>query len=496
MLLPCFPCVLQILDLSKIEAGKIEIEESDVDIRESVASAIDVVAQKALGKGIDIFAKVSPRVPYFIRCDSSRLRQVLFNLLSNSVKFTSAGQVIMTVDATRVVEPSKGSHPLSTSHVSVNSAAGAKYNLRIEVIDSGIGISPSAQKRLFTSFSQAHREINGKYGGTGSVSSPSRTFLLLAYHSLCSRSLSLSSSLNSLGLAISKSLIELFGGKIGLESEVNVGSKFFIDMQVSGTLIENMPPTLLPPYLQLVHHTPYRPLLDISESISPTSATVLPPRRLLLVHHNTAIASLLQAMFEEWNWSVTHVRAFGSYKKQWQIEGQVAEFSMIWYDVASVYVHSDEASFLPQLHQLTRGLAVTLIALLPIGSNRRAHIETITDGIVTQPIKPASAYAACSWGQSNGEKSVANTPAGRSTPKLPNSTPSGSATPDVASPATISTTIASLVSPRSRAAAARLQSPGGFVQSLSPNGFAGTVPPSMLSSIASLYPVRVLVAGQ
>lgn len=72
-----------ILDLSKIEAGKIELEESDVNIRECVASAIDVVAQKALAKGLDIIGRVTSNVPYLIRCDASRLTQILFNLLSN-----------------------------------------------------------------------------------------------------------------------------------------------------------------------------------------------------------------------------------------------------------------------------------------------------------------------------------------------------------------------------------------------------------------------------
>ena len=160
-----------ILDLSKIEAGKIELEEADVDIRECIESAIDVVAQKALAKGLDIVSRVSSAVPFFVRCDASRLKQILFNLLSNAVKvsltsrficlvphrmrhpsansllsccsnsfssqFTHSGQVTLSVDATVIercvlLSPTPAVAPERGAQLPCDC-----FSLRVEVADSG-----------------------------------------------------------------------------------------------------------------------------------------------------------------------------------------------------------------------------------------------------------------------------------------------------------------------------------------------------------------------
>ncbi len=161
-----------ILDFSKIEAGKMELEEQAFDLRECVESALDLVAGKANEKGIDLAYMIDPEVPSVIISDSTRLRQILLNLLSNSLKFTEAGEVVLSVSADKLNEDSHKA-----------------YQLSFAVRDTGIGIPAERKERLFRSFSQLDASTTRKYGGTG------------------------------LGLAISKRLCELMGGKMWVESE-------------------------------------------------------------------------------------------------------------------------------------------------------------------------------------------------------------------------------------------------------------------------------------
>jgi PAS domain S-box-containing protein len=178
-----------ILDYSKIEAGKLDLEREPFSLRECVEGALDIVAPRAWEKGIELGCLIDEAAPAGILGDQARLRQVLLNLLSNGVKFTEAGEVVVVADA---------------------EATGAdSHRLRLSVRDTGIGIPPDRMDRLFTSFSQLDASTTRRFGGTG------------------------------LGLAISKRLVELMGGTISVESEQGSGSTFRITVPVTAAEVPN-----------------------------------------------------------------------------------------------------------------------------------------------------------------------------------------------------------------------------------------------------------------
>jgi len=163
-----------ILDFSKIEAGRLTLETVDFSLRQIVEEVLELLAEKATGKGLTLVAHVRREVPDAVRGDPSRVRQVLTNLLSNAIKFTEAGSV--------------------TVHVGLDRQTAAGLLLRCEVRDTGIGLSEEQCSRLFQPFSQADSSTTRKYGGTG------------------------------LGLAICRQLCELMGGAIGIRSAPGAGS--------------------------------------------------------------------------------------------------------------------------------------------------------------------------------------------------------------------------------------------------------------------------------
>jgi signal transduction histidine kinase/DNA-binding response OmpR family regulator len=169
-----------ILDYSKIESGRLDLEQRPFDLRECVESALDVLAGQAAEKNIDLLCAIDSGIPESITGDDTRLRQVLVNLLANAVKFTSRGQVFLSVTvASRMTE---------------------EVRLRFAVHDSGIGIPAEGMNRLFKTFSQVDASTTRQFGGTG------------------------------LGLAICKRIVELMGGRIWAESTTGHGSVFYIEV--------------------------------------------------------------------------------------------------------------------------------------------------------------------------------------------------------------------------------------------------------------------------
>jgi signal transduction histidine kinase/DNA-binding response OmpR family regulator len=169
-----------ILDLSKIEAGKLTIEPIPFDLEVAAGEALELLGSKAKEKGIDLILRHAPQVPRRVIGDPGRIRQVLTNLIGNAVKFTQAGHVLVDIESEQLGE--------------------GEGLFRFSVTDTGIGIPADKHDRLFQKFTQADATSTRQYGGTG------------------------------LGLAISKQLVELMGGKIGLHSEPGQGSTFWFTL--------------------------------------------------------------------------------------------------------------------------------------------------------------------------------------------------------------------------------------------------------------------------
>ncbi|HYM72000.1 MAG TPA: response regulator [Stellaceae bacterium] len=179
-----------ILDLSRLEAERLVLDEGDFEIEPLVQSVCDMMAPRAYAKGLDIGFYLAPGAPARACGDSGRIRQILYNLVGNAIKFTETGGVAISV--------TPASHPPAHS-LSVHQAAaeGGRFLLRFDVADSGIGIPAPVMETLFEQFTQGDPTVARRYGGTG------------------------------LGLSISRKLTALLGGRIGVASEPGQGSQFW-----------------------------------------------------------------------------------------------------------------------------------------------------------------------------------------------------------------------------------------------------------------------------
>ena len=177
-----------ILDLAKYEAGKVDLEQIDFDLRESLEETAKLFAPQAQSKGLEISAMISDQLPAFVQGDPTRLRQVLANLLGNAIKFTEQGEITLSADLEALDDD-------------------GTIKLHVTVKDTGIGVSAAAQDKIFDSFSQADGSTTRNYGGTG------------------------------LGLTLSREIIASMGGEIWLKSEQGEGSRFHFTIPLKSSSV-------------------------------------------------------------------------------------------------------------------------------------------------------------------------------------------------------------------------------------------------------------------
>ncbi len=188
-----------ILDLSKVESGRLSLERADFDLVELAEDVMETLGVRAHEKGLELALRVALTFPTALTGDPLRLRQILLNLLGNAIKFTEHGEVTLTIDAVDSAEIGKSADPQAKAEAAAAGNSGPsdkRQRLRFVVRDTGIGIPTDRQDAVFSNFTQADATISRKYGGSG------------------------------LGLAIVKRLVELMDGKIEVESRPGKGSAF------------------------------------------------------------------------------------------------------------------------------------------------------------------------------------------------------------------------------------------------------------------------------
>lgn len=196
--------VNDVLDFSKIESGKLELELQPFDLQTCLEESLDLLAPKAAQKKVELAYFIEPPTPLSLVGDATRLRQILVNLLSNAVKFTEAGEVAVSVTAQAILEETELALP-------------RRHEIQFAIQDTGIGIPPERFDRLFQRFSQVEASTSRQYGGTG------------------------------LGLVICRQLSEMMGGKIWVESTVGQGTTFYFTIVAMATGDEAINPQSMPP---------------------------------------------------------------------------------------------------------------------------------------------------------------------------------------------------------------------------------------------------------
>ncbi len=305
-----------ILDFSKIESGRIDLETHPYGVRQCIEEAVELLAPKATQKGLDLVALIDPGVPSIVIGDVTRLRQVLVNLIGNAVKFTAQGEVVVS------------------AAVAGSAKNGGELELHFTVADTGIGIPPEKQNRLFQSFSQVDSSTTRQFGGTG------------------------------LGLAISKRLVELMGGTMWVESEAGRGAKFHFTLTVRAGAAE--PPAW---------------------GSAPAAIT---GKRVLFTDDNAAQRRVFEEFGEAWGLEVT--AAAGSAATEALLSAPGAAFDLLL--IEREMLESEVAPAVARFRALPGARGAPLL-LLSAQRLRAGEFKTLgADGLVHKPLRAAAVLEA------------------------------------------------------------------------------------------------------
>jgi signal transduction histidine kinase/CheY-like chemotaxis protein len=317
-----------ILDFSKIEAGQLELEFKAFDLRDCVEAALDLLAEQASSKGLELAYLIDPRTPTTWIGDVTRVRQILINLVSNAVKFTETGEVVVSV-ASRPLGPA-GETTAQAAPSGPEALRPVRHELQVSVRDTGIGIPADRMNRLFRSFSQVDASTTRRYGGTG------------------------------LGLVICKQLSELMGGRMWVESTPGKGSTFHFTILVEAS----------PSAMRVSLHAPQPQLSG---------------KRLLIVDDNATNRQILRLQAQSWG-MLTQEAASGPETLELLRQGGAFDVAILDIQMPGM----DGFELADALRTLRGPDAPPLIALSSIGS-RPPEIVRFS-AYLTKPVKQSQLY--------------------------------------------------------------------------------------------------------
>ncbi len=323
--------VNDILDFSKIEAGKLDLDPVAFSVRDHLARIVKPLAFRAEQKGLTLLCAIHPDVPARIAADTTRLGQVVLNLIGNAIKFTSQGEVEFRVTLDSIEKN--------------DSIESDRARLRFSVRDTGVGIPPDRQESIFEPFAQADNSTTRKFGGTG------------------------------LGLTISARLVRIMGGKIWVESQLGQGSSFHF--------------TITAPVLSTEHplESPEtEPLAGLPTAIAERDiARQRTPLRILLAEDNLVNQKVAVRLIEKQG-HVLHVTGNGhEVLAAWEL----ADFDLILMDVQMPAMDGIEASLAIREREKMRGGHIPIIALTAhaMSGDRERCLSAGMDGYVSKPIR-------------------------------------------------------------------------------------------------------------
>ncbi|QLE51946.1 response regulator [Nostoc sp. C057] len=323
----------EILDLSKLEAGEMVLEALDFNLSTCVEEVVELLAPSAHSKGLEIAALLYSNVPTHLKGDASRLRQILMNLISNAIKFTNVGEVVVQVELRSPLAKPSLSSTTTTIHFAIT--------------DTGLGISPEHQHKIFTPFTQVDASTTRKYGGTG------------------------------LGLAICKQLVTLMGGVIGVESQRGKGSKFWFEV----------------PFVKQLE-----PVLPNSDSFLPATrytkvkseSGFLNNRRLLVVDSNATNCKIIYHQATGWGMQVDQADSIAAALEAIQEACERGNS----YDVVLVDMQMAQTSGITLEEQIKANSAIAKIPLIILTSiNQRTQLQRALKigfaAYLVKPVKPS-----------------------------------------------------------------------------------------------------------
>ncbi|MEH2388599.1 MAG: response regulator [Nostoc sp.] len=312
----------EILDLSKLESGEMALETLDFDLSTCVEEVLELLAPSAHKKGLEIAALIYNNVPTYLQGDAGRLRQILMNLISNAIKFTTNGEVVLRAE--------------------LRSQNSTTASISFAITDTGLGITPEDQCKLFTPFTQVDASITRKYGGTG------------------------------LGLAICKQLVSLMGGEIGVESQLGKGSKFWFQV----TLAKQLHPISLEG--------------DGFSTRRYENAELLLNRRLLVVDDNGTNRKIIHHQAIRWGMLVDQAASATAALEAIQEAAKQKNL----YDVAVIDMQMPEIDGMTLGEQIKTNSAIAGLPLIILTStNQRDEIERALKigfaAYLVKPVKPS-----------------------------------------------------------------------------------------------------------